>query len=201
MLRERFIEGQTFIDSPTAAKTFLEPLQLEHSQDGRPALAERLFGTLPNFGLDCAHHPNFSLPFPHTSSVSSLTPSLYVVIYGQVIDYYIGGGAMGLGNKLSYTTAVILQALASGYQYGFDIIDVTGLPSGTVYPALRRFEETGVVTSRWEPDAVAEREQRSPRRYYELTKAGHAMLAEALKRYRAVESLFAVVKKPKPSDA
>ena len=104
-------------------------------------------------------------------------------------------------NKLSYTTAVILQALASGYQYGFDIIDVTGLPSGTVYPALRRFEETGVVTSRWESDEVAEREQRSPRRYYELTKAGHTVLAEALQRYRAVESLFAVAKKPKPSNA
>jgi DNA-binding PadR family transcriptional regulator len=103
--------------------------------------------------------------------------------------------------KLSYTTAVILQALASGYQYGFDIIDVTGLPSGTVYPALRRFEEARVVTSRWEADAVAEREQRSPRRYYELTKAGQAALADALKRYRALESLFAVAQKPKPSDA
>lgn len=106
-----------------------------------------------------------------------------------------------MGNKLSYTTAVILQALASGYQYGFDIIDVTGLASGTVYPALRRFEETGIVTSRWEPDEVAEREQRSPRRYYELTKTGHALLAAALKRYRAVERLFAVAKQPKQSDA
>src|SRR5436853_4683608 len=98
--------------------------------------------------------------------------------------------------NLNYTTALILQALAHGYQYGFDIIDITGLPSGTVYPALRRFEETGIVTSCWEADEVAEREQRSPRRYYELTKAGQAALAEALKRYRALENLFAGVKKP-----
>jgi DNA-binding PadR family transcriptional regulator len=105
------------------------------------------------------------------------------------------------GIKFSYTTAVILQAIANGYQYGFDIIDVTGLPSGTVYPALRRFEEVSIVTSRWEAEAVAEREQRSPRRYYELTKTGQAALAEALKRYRALEHLFADVKKPKPSDA
>lgn len=107
---------------------------------------------------------------------------------------------MGYGINLSYTTAVILQALANGYQYGFDIIDVTGLPSGTVYPALRRFEDTGLVTSRWESDEVAGNEQRSPRRYYELTKSGHDALAEALKRYRVLENLFAVEKKPKPSD-
>ena len=36
--------------------------------------------------------------------------------------------------------ALILQALDNGYYYGFDIMDVTGLPSGTVYPALRRME-------------------------------------------------------------
>ncbi|HZS07882.1 MAG TPA: helix-turn-helix transcriptional regulator [Blastocatellia bacterium] len=108
---------------------------------------------------------------------------------------------MDHGIKLSYTTAVILQALDNGYQYGFDIIDVTGLPSGTVYPALRRFEEVGVVTSRWEAEEVAEREQRSPRRYYELTKAGRSALAEARERYRALGDLFAGAKKPRPSDA
>jgi len=44
---------------------------------------------------------------------------------------------MGRG-FLTYTTAVILQAVANGYLYGFDIIDITGVPGGTVYPALRR---------------------------------------------------------------
>ena len=39
---------------------------------------------------------------------------------------------------ISFSAAVIMQALANGYQYGFDIMDITGLPSGTVYPALRR---------------------------------------------------------------
>lgn len=99
--------------------------------------------------------------------------------------------------NLNYTTALILQALAHGYQYGFDIIDVTGLASGTVYPALRRFEETGLVTSCWEGEEAASREQRSPRRYYELTKVGHEALATALARYRALESLFANQQKPK----
>ena len=34
----------------------------------------------------------------------------------------------------TYSTAVILQAVANGYRYGFDVIDITGLPGGTVYP-------------------------------------------------------------------
>lgn len=103
--------------------------------------------------------------------------------------------------KLSYTTAIILQAIAHGYQYGFDIIDVTGLPSGTIYPALRRFEEADIVTSSWEAAELAEREQRSPRRYYELTKDGRLALAEALKRYQAIQTLFAGAPRPRPSSA
>ena len=46
---------------------------------------------------------------------------------------------MGKGS-LSYAATVILQAISSGYLYGFDIIDITGLPGGTVYPALRRLK-------------------------------------------------------------
>ena len=46
---------------------------------------------------------------------------------------------MGKG-FLTYSSAVILQAISNGYLYGFDIIDMTGVPGGTVYPttALRR---------------------------------------------------------------
>ena len=44
---------------------------------------------------------------------------------------------------LSYTGLFVLQALAQGYRFGFDIMDVTGLPSGTIYPALRRLEALG----------------------------------------------------------
>ena len=59
---------------------------------------------------------------------------------------------------LSHAAAVILQALANGYQYGFDIMDITGLPSGTVYPALRRLEQTGLIDSKWEKAGIAQRE-------------------------------------------
>lgn len=91
---------------------------------------------------------------------------------------------------LSYSAAVILQALANGYQYGFDIMDITGLPSGTVYPALRRLEQAGLIDSKWEKPAIAQREQRPPRKYYELMPDGKDALAEAVKRYRLLESLM-----------
>jgi PadR family transcriptional regulator, regulatory protein PadR len=85
---------------------------------------------------------------------------------------------------LSFSATAILQAVANGYGYGFDIMDATGLPSGTVYPALRRMEEAGLVASRWEDAAVAQKEQRPARKYYQLSKAGKLALAEAADRYR-----------------
>ena len=88
---------------------------------------------------------------------------------------------------LTYSTAAILQAVANGYSYGFDIIDITGLPGGTVYPALRRLEEAGHLTSSWEKAAIARAEPRPPRKYYEMTRAGREVLADAVKRYRLLE--------------
>src|SRR5262245_30912357 len=93
---------------------------------------------------------------------------------------------MGKG-FLTYSSAVILQAVASGYLYGFDIIDITGMPGGTVYPALRRLEEARYLSSRWEKPSIAQSEPRPARRYYELTRAGRDVLAEAVKRYRLLE--------------
>ena len=84
---------------------------------------------------------------------------------------------------LSYTTASILLAISGGRQYGFDVMDCTGFPSGTVYPALRRLEQAGLVASEWERDAAPQRDQRPPRKYYSITSAGETALARALARY------------------
>lgn len=105
-------------------------------------------------------------------------------------------------NYLSFSAAVILQALENGYQYGFDIMDVTGLPSGTVYPALRRMEDTGYVKSKWEKHAIAQEESRPPRKYYELTREGKEVLTEARSRYRLLEQTQSLkTDKPKSSRA
>src|SRR5213075_3238789 len=91
---------------------------------------------------------------------------------------------------LSYTATVILQTIANGYIYGFDIMDLTGLPSGTVYPALRRLEDLGYLRSKWEKEAIAQKELRPPRKYYEVTSDGGIVLAEAIKRYKLLERQF-----------
>jgi len=88
---------------------------------------------------------------------------------------------------LTYSSSVILQAISNGYLYGFDIIDMTGVPGGTVYPALRRLEESGFLNSKWEKQSISQSEPRPQRKYYELTRAGRDALAEAVKRYRLLE--------------
>jgi DNA-binding PadR family transcriptional regulator len=89
--------------------------------------------------------------------------------------------------KLSHTAALILQTISHGYRYGFDIMDVTGLPSGTVYPALRRLERDEWIKSKWESDALVE--NRPPRKYYNLTRLGDDVLSGAVKRYPLLEQL------------
>ena len=88
--------------------------------------------------------------------------------------------------RLTYPTALVLQALLEGSHHGFDIMDATGLPSGTVYPILRRLDADGCVRSRWEKQAVAQKEQRPPRRYYELTAGGRQLAGEARQKARAM---------------
>ena len=85
--------------------------------------------------------------------------------------------------RLSHTAALILKTLKSGYSYGFELMEVTGLPSGTVYPALRRMESNSLVEGAWESEEKAHREDRPARRYYKVTRAGDRALAEAEKRY------------------
>ena len=87
---------------------------------------------------------------------------------------------------LSYAATAVLEALAQAHRYGFDVIAVTGLASGTVYPVLRRLEDAGYVESHWEDHRVAQREVRPARKYYEVTESGQEALAASLLRYRAL---------------
>ncbi len=97
---------------------------------------------------------------------------------------------MASESKLRHSTAIILQAIDAGFVYGFSIMAMTGLPSGTVYPAMRRLEEDELVRSRWERQSIADGEQRPPRKYFELTAAGMATLQASRKRYPLLERLI-----------
>ena len=62
-----------------------------------------------------------------------------------------------------------------GYQIGKVIAseqnDATGLKQGVLYPVLRSLEETGLLESNVEPSVSG-----PPRRYYQITSAGHDTL-------------------------
>jgi transcriptional regulator len=88
------------------------------------------------------------------------------------------------GDLLQGTLAIlILKALLAGPAHGYGIArwiegtteDVLRVEEGSLYPALRRVEDRGWVTSAW---GVSENNRRA--RYYTITREGRAHLrAEA----------------------
>ncbi|HET7752214.1 MAG TPA: PadR family transcriptional regulator [Terriglobales bacterium] len=94
---------------------------------------------------------------------------------------------MSAAVRLSHTSALILQSIGTAHHYGFDVMEVTGLPSGTVYPALRRLERDRLIVSRWEELAASR--QRPLRRYYKLTPEGTTALHVVQQRYPLLRHL------------
>jgi DNA-binding PadR family transcriptional regulator len=81
--------------------------------------------------------------------------------------------------RMTQVTALVLRAVAAGHRYGFDVMDACALPSGTVYPALRRLEKAGLLRSGWESAADAYAQGRPRRRTHTLTESGRRALPEA----------------------
>jgi DNA-binding PadR family transcriptional regulator len=77
---------------------------------------------------------------------------------------------MRLTIPMAKILAIFLSDVDSPH-YGVDLMNRSGLGSGTLYPVLHRLQEAGWVTSAWEqedPAALA----RPARRYYLLTPDG-----------------------------
>src|SRR5713101_4441692 len=76
---------------------------------------------------------------------------------------------------------IVLAALSAGSAHGYAIIEeirrrsggAFDLPEGTIYPALHRLEQAGLLDSRWVTASSGRR-----RRVYQLTRSGHRALAE-----------------------
>jgi PadR family transcriptional regulator len=64
------------------------------------------------------------------------------------------------------------------WRYGYDLSRETGLKSGTLYPALMRLEEQGLLETRWQEPA---QRGRPPRHMYRLNGAGAAVALNALR--------------------
>lgn len=98
-----------------------------------------------------------------------------------------------MARSITHSAAIVLQALARGYCHGFEIVELTGLSGGTIYPALRRMERDRLVRSSWEAPELAQAEGRPPRKYYVVTALGEAALAEALERFRFLRPFAATL--------
>ena len=80
----------------------------------------------------------------------------------------------------------VKEALRSGSEARFD------LPTGTIYPALRRLEASGLVTGTW-TEAGGRR-----RRIYQLTPAGQRRLAADRASWRDFASAITAILEPAP---
>jgi PadR family transcriptional regulator len=97
---------------------------------------------------------------------------------------------------------MLLAALEAGPRHGYAIMEALrvgsggqfDLPTGTVYPALRRLERAGLIQGTWSQAGGRQR------RVYELTPAGRRMLAAERGTWRtfsaAVTALLDPVARP-----
>jgi PadR family transcriptional regulator PadR len=96
--------------------------------------------------------------------------------------------------------ALILAALEGGSLHGYAIMDAlrtasggrVDLPTGTLYPALHRLEERGLIAGSW--STVGGRRRRS----YRLTEAGGRALAGERADWREFTSVIGAVLEARP---
>lgn len=84
--------------------------------------------------------------------------------------------------RITVPTARVLAALLAepdADRYGLDLMQATGLASGTLYPILHRLQEAGWVAASWE-DIDSSAEGRPARRYYRLTAEGAEQARQSL---------------------
>jgi PadR family transcriptional regulator, regulatory protein PadR len=106
-----------------------------------------------------------------------------------------------MAKPLPFGQVSILHAIADGNRFGFEIMDATGLTSGTVYPTLDKLESIGFLVSHWEDAKNARRDKRPPRRYFDLTAEGAAALADALKRYKNLRPVSLAAWRIRPTES
>ena len=98
---------------------------------------------------------------------------------------------------------MLLASLEAGPRHGYAIMEALragsggqfDLPTGTVYPALRRLERAGLIQGTWS-EAGGRR-----RRVYELTPAGRHMLAAERGTWREFAAAVTALLGPAPGPA
>lgn len=85
-----------------------------------------------------------------------------------------------LTRTLTRTLAAFLDE-PGGWRYGYDLMKVADVSSGTLYPLLARLTDDGWLESRWEE---SEFPGKPPRQMYRLTATGRLRARQALERAR-----------------
>lgn len=98
---------------------------------------------------------------------------------------------------------LLLHLVAERPKYGYELVrelqagDAIEIKEGTVYPVLYRLEDRGLVVPEWQAEGRG-----VPRKYYQLTEAGHARLDELRREWRTyvrwVEEAMAIAP-PQPA--
>lgn len=78
--------------------------------------------------------------------------------------------------RLTHQSLRVLRMFAvdPAFLCGADILNTTNLASGTLYPILLRFENAGLLKSKWEPEKPTDL-RRPRRRLYWITAKGRAL--------------------------
>jgi DNA-binding PadR family transcriptional regulator len=87
--------------------------------------------------------------------------------------------------RLTRTTTRTLLAFLEAprsWRYGYDLMKVADLSSGTLYPLLARLTENGWLESHWENSELP---GKPPRQLYRLTATGRIQARHALERAQA----------------
>jgi DNA-binding PadR family transcriptional regulator len=98
---------------------------------------------------------------------------------------------------------LLLATLEEGPRHGYAVREALreasgarlDLPTGTIYPALRRLEAAGLVKGHWSADSGRRR------RTYELTAAGRRKLAGDRAAWRDFASVVTAILEPAPCPA
>jgi DNA-binding PadR family transcriptional regulator len=95
---------------------------------------------------------------------------------------------------------LLLASLEGGPRHGYAIMEALrvgsggqfDLPTGTVYPALRRLEQAGLIRGTWSQAGGRQR------RVYDLTSAGRRRLATERETWREFSAAVAALLSPAP---
>ena len=95
---------------------------------------------------------------------------------------------------------LLLASLDAGPRHGYAIMEALragsggqfDLPTGTIYPALRRLERAGLIQGNWSQEAGRQR------RVYELTPAGRRTLTAERGTWREFAAAVTALLEPAP---